>query len=198
MNEITQSLVVVGVIGLVGLAGYQIGYGKAEAEGQATVNALKVEQSERDRQAADAYGKALAERLESYQGEVKRGKALETQLRAREKQHSAEARELRKKIGHATKNSALTLDPDVVRLLNDAAGVDLPEHSLSGAACAAGSAGGAGVCTAPDGRILDPYSGVTQADLAAWFVDYAKRSRSMEYRLSGWRQWYQGRRGVTP
>ena len=198
MSEIVQSLVVAGFIGLVGFCGHQIGYGQAEAEGRAAISILKAEQSEKDRRAADAYGKALADRLADYQDEVARGNALETQLLAREKQYSAEARNLRKKIGHATKNSALTLDPDVVRLLNEAAGVDLPEHPLPGALCLAGPSGGAGGCAAPDGRVLDPHSGVTQADLAAWFVDYAKRCRGMENRLSGWRQWYQGRKGVTP
>ena len=198
MSEIVQSLVVAGFIGLVGFSGYQIGYGKAEAEGQAVVNALKVEQSERDRRAAEAYGKALADRLADYQDEVARGKALETKLRAQEKQYAADARKLKKRIANATKNAACTLEPDVVRVLNEAAGVDLPEHPLPGAACPASPSGGVGNCTAPDGRVLGPYSGVSQADLAAWFVDYARRCRGMENRLSGWRQWYQGRKGVTP
>ena len=78
--------------------GYAAGYRRAAAEGEAAVTALKAEQSEEKRRAADAYGEALASALETYRQEVAKGDALARALEARDKTHSAETKKLRGQI----------------------------------------------------------------------------------------------------
>lgn len=187
-----------GVLGA-SLLAYKAGHDEAEAQGLAALNALKVERSEEKRRAADAYGKALADTLKKYQSEVSRGDALVAALKGRDRRHAEERQKLQKEIAHVAKRSTLVLDPDTVRLLNRAAGADGPagagisDDALSGALCAAGPDGGASGCApARAGLLANVSTSVTEADLIAWFSDFASRSRWLEDRLLAWQQLYRG------
>ncbi|MCL1939553.1 MAG: hypothetical protein FWG04_02695 [Desulfovibrionaceae bacterium] len=166
---------------------YSAGYGKAEAEGRASLNALKVERAEEQRRAAEAYGEALADILTEYQNEVARGDALAVDLQRQDREHNAQTQALQRRIAHVAQNSTVTLGPDVVRLLNEAAG--LSDAALSAALCAPGADGEPAAHPAPRARILE---GVNEADLIAWFAEYAERARWLESRLLAWQAWYRG------
>ena len=194
--------------------GYKLGYGKAEAEGLAALNALKAETQEERRRAADAYGKAVAETLAKYREEVSRGDSLAERITAADTAHAEENAALKRRISNAAKKTAhpaCAVGPDVVRLLNDAAGACLPDPALPGDVRAAGAAGGGGACEAPDLGLLEgvvsaplawtcegkPNANggkkkqsevVSQADLLAWTLDYIARTRRLENRLEGWRE----------
>ena len=193
MNSYLKALLLLALVILPCIGGYWIGHGKAAAEGKAALNALKVEHSDEQRRAADAYGKAVADALEKYRGEVARGDALAESLTAQDKTHATETKNLRRQIANATKNSTIVLGSDVVRLLNEAAGACVPEHAVPGTVHSAGAAGTAGTGAAPCAGLLDQFSGVTEADFVDWFLTYAQRAHWMEQRLAGWRQHFSSR-----
>ena len=174
--------------------GYMAGHDKAEAEGLAALNALRAASQEEKRRTADAYGKAVADALEQYREQVSRGDDLAGKIMEADKAHAAENAALKRKISHATRDTTCTVDPDVVRLLNNATGATgatgarVPDAALPGDARAADTAGGAGAGQAPDSRLLGRGSHVTQADLLAWTLDYIARTRRLEDRLAGWRE----------
>jgi hypothetical protein len=191
--------------------GLWIGSDTAEAEGLAALNALRAEYQEEKRQASDAYGKAVADALEQYRTEVSRGDVLAGQIAEADKAHAAESETLRRKIAHAAKNSDCTLAPDIVRMLNDAAGARVPDAALPGTIRSADPPGGAGAGQAPDLGLLEGVVSapsawacegkpnadggkkkqsevVTQTDLLAWVTDYIARTRRLEDRLAGWRE----------
>ena len=170
------------------MVAYNAGHDKAEAEGKAALSALRAEYQEEKRRAADAYGRAAAEALAKYRKEVARGDDLTGQILAADKAHSAETDELKRKIGHATKNGSCTLGPDLVRMLNDASGARVPDPALPGTLCPADPADGAGAGAAPASGLLGRGGAVSQADYLAWTLDYIARARRMEERLDGWRK----------
>ncbi len=193
MNGITRGL----LLGLLAAAlcgtGYYLGHGRAEALGLAELNAFKVAREEEKRRDAETHAHALAEAMEDYQAEVARGNRLEQAINAEKVRRTKETQNLRRQIANAAKNSAVTLSPDIVRLLNNAAGAGgIPEASLPGTLCPPGADGGTGACADPGARVLD-FAGVSEADLAAWFIHYAGRCQSMEDKLSGWRELYRSR-----
>lgn len=168
--------------------GYYMGFDHAEAKGLAAVRQLQVDHSEEKRRASDAYGKALADALGGYRAEVARADALVAEIAAQDRSHADTTQKLRRQIAHVASSSTCTLGPDTVRLLNEAAGIS--DDALYGALCAPGADGEPAACAAPDARLLE---GVSEADLVAWFVDYADRACWLESRLAGWQQWYRER-----
>jgi hypothetical protein len=167
---------------------YRLGYSHATSKGQARINALKAEQAEEARRAADAYAKAVADALDRYKTEVARADALALDLQQQDKDHARHAESLRGEIKRLAARSR-TLDPDTVRLLNRAAGAgdNLPDAALPPTLCAPGPAGEPAASAATDAGLL---AKVSEADLVAWFTDYAARSRRMETRLAAWRAWW--------
>ncbi len=192
MNEITQSLVVAGFIGLVGLAGYQIGHGLAEAEGQAAVNILKAEQSEKDRRAADAYGKALAERLDQQKKETRRADAIAAELSADKRRFANEAAKLRRQIENAA-NPDTRFSPAFVSLFNQTTGAGISDGPLPGTCntgvpagrAGAGAASGSGLCA------------VGEKDLLEYMDYYGERCQGLEGQVRGLRKLLLGRGNAT-
>lgn len=185
-----RSLLLAGLIAAACCSGYVAGCTKAAAEGKAALNALMLKQAVEKRQSAEAYANVLAATQEKYRQEVARGDALAESLAAQDKAHAAETGNLRRQVANATKDSTITLSPAVVRLLNQAAGASgaaIPDDALPGTLCAAGLNGkagaGAGAATGILGR-----GGVSEADLAAWFLIYAQRTHWLEQRLAGWQR----------
>ena len=193
--------------------GYRIGTDAAEAKGEAALNALRAEYQEEKRRSADAYGKAVSDALEQYRGEVARGDGLAERIATADKAHAAENAALKRRIAHAPSAAACIVDPDVVRMLNDAAGACLPDPALPGNVRAADPPGRAGAGAAPDLGLLEGVvsaplawacegkpnanggkkkqsEAVSQADFLAWVLDYIARTRRMEGRLEGWRALY--------
>ncbi|MDR0339914.1 MAG: hypothetical protein LBH65_06530 [Desulfovibrio sp.] len=188
----TRPLIFAGLAALLILAlavgAYRLGHGQAAAEGRAEINALKAAQAEEARRAADAYAKAVADALERYKNEVARADALALDLQPQDKDHARHAESLRDEIKRLAARDR-NLDPDTVRLLNRAAGAgdSIPDAALPPTLRAPGPAGKPAAGAAADAGLL---AGVSEADLVAWFTDYAARSRRMETRLSSWQRWY--------
>lgn len=164
--------------------GYRLGYSRAEAEGHAARNLLLVEREEERRERADAYGKALAGALSRYEDEVLRGQKLEQDLSAEQTRHAKEAAKLQRKIADVTRNSTHTFSTDFVLLYNEAIG--LSGDALSEALCAFGADGASGTCGPLVPGLLEPFSGVSEADLLGHISKYGKRCRNLETQLSVW------------
>lgn len=168
------------------VCGYFWGAALADARGQAALGALRAEQEEERRSAAEQYGRALAASLEQYQKQVARGDALAAEYAASKQRHLREAEALQRRIAHAVRGSVHTFSPDFVRLYNEAIG--LSDAALSEALCAFSPARGTGAGGASDSRISQLFTGVTEADLLAHIVKYGRRCRGLERQLHGWRE----------
>lgn len=175
------------------IGGYARGCSVATTKGNAALNALKAEHAEEKRGEAEAYGEAVAKALEKYRAEVKRGDGLAISLAASEKARATETRNLRRQIADATKNSAVVLGPDVVRLLNEAAGACVPGGAMPGDVHTPSIDGRAAAGAAPCAGLLEEFNGVNEADFTDWFIIYAKRARWLEGRYNAWRQLFSNR-----
>ena len=174
------TLVLAGAIALAtfaGCQGYRMGYGQAEAEGQATVAEVRQEY-------AQAIAKAERAARERLQAEMSRADAVAVELETAKAVHTADIKTLKARIADVTLNSTHTFSVEFVRMYNAAIGADADYlHSAGGAAsaegrAASGAAAGAG--------LLDADSGVSEADLLAHIADYGQRCRDMEAQLRGW------------
>lgn len=166
--------------------GYCLGLGKAEAEGEARVSALKVEREEERRQASESYGRALADALEQYEKEARRAQAVSAALEKNKQAHAKEAEALRRRISDAVRGSSHTFSPDFVRLYNEAIG--LSGDTLQEALGAFFAASGAGESGTSGSRVLEPFSGVSEADILAHIARYGGRCRGLEAQLAGWQE----------
>ena len=193
MNEYVQSLVIAGFIGLIGLAGYQIGHGKAEAEGLAAVNALKAEQSEKDRRNADAYGKAVADARERQKKEAGRANAIAAELAADKRRLASEAAKLRRKIADAV-NPDTRFGPAFVSVFNQTTGAGIPDDPLSGTCDSGGAAGRAGTGAAPGPGLC----AVGEKDLLEYMEYYGERCQGLEGQVRSLRKLLLGRGNATP
>lgn len=169
------------------VGGYTHGCSVGTAKGRAELNALKAEYAAERRTAAEAYGAAVASALEKYREEVARGDSLAASLMEKDKIHTTETRTLRRQIADATKNSAVVLGPDVVRLLNEAAGACVSDAALPGDVHTPGPDGRAAAGAAPCAGLLEQFNGVTEADFTDWFIIYARRAQWLEERYNAWR-----------
>lgn len=169
------------------VGGYTHGCSVGTAKGRAELSALKAEYAEERQRNAKAYGEAVDKALEKYREEVARGDALATSLIEKDKIHTTETRTLRRQIADATKNSAVVLGSDVVRLLNEAAGACVPWGAQHGDIHTPGADGRAAAGAAPCAGLLEEFNGVTEADFTDWFIIYARRAQWLEERYNAWR-----------
>lgn len=172
-------------------SGYAIGHGKAEAEGQANINALKVECEEERRRNSEAYGKALAETLEQYEREVARADIVSAQYAESKKVHTKETESLQRRIRHAVRGNSHTFSPDFVKLYNEAIG--LSGDALSQALYTRSAHGTAGTGGTSGAGWLDPFTGVTERDLLEHIAGYGRRCRGLEAQVLGWQALERGR-----
>lgn len=169
---------------LLGLA-YAKGYGHGRAEGEAALQALRVDRAEEKRREAESYGKALADALAAYEAEAERVNRLAVQMQKERQRHERENGMLEKRIADVVGKGAHIFGADFIRMLNAAAGVC--DAAVPATDPSSFSAHGAPPCAAFGPRFLERFQGVTEADLLAWFIDYADRCKMMETQLSGWR-----------
>lgn len=167
---------------LVCVCSYGLGYTHAKNKGEAALNALKVEHEEERREAAEAYGKALAATLEKYQREVARANTLDTELTLAGKTIAAKQQELQRKIKDVTNGSTHTFSLAFVRLFNNAIGATAPGAvSAPGGSGAAVDTGGTGTAAYPG--IL---AGVSEADILAFINYYGARCQNLEAKERAW------------
>lgn len=178
------------------LGGYTHGCSVGTEKGRAELNALKAEYATEKRLTAEAYGKAVDKALEKYREEVERGNGLVASLKEKDAIHTTETRTLRRQIADATKNSAVVLGPDVVRLLNEAAGACVSDAALPGDVHTPGPDGRPAAGATPCAGLLEKFNGVTEADFTDWFIIYARRAQWLEERYTAWRHLF-GQRPTT-
>lgn len=178
-----------------GAEGWHRGYDRAEAEGKAALLQLEAATEEERRVRADTYGKALADALGEYQAEVARAQALETSLDKERTEHERTTAELHGQIAAATRGSVYCFSPEFVRMLNEAAGAagaagtdGIFDPALPAAGCSAAAAGAAGTCSPAGAGVLEAFTGVSEADLLAWFIAYSRRCRGLETQVNGWQR----------
>ena len=168
--------------------GYGLGHASASAKGRAELLSLKVAWEEERHSAADAYGKALAERLEQYRQEAMRADSIASSYAESKKIHAKEAESLQRRIAHAARNSSHTFSADFVRLYNEAIGIS--GGALSEAVCTFGSAGKTGTGGTPGAKRLGPFEGVRESDLLEHIARYGRRCRGLEAQVLGWQVLY--------
>ena len=167
--------------------GYVAGCDGERAQGRAALETIKREHADAMRQSAETYAGAVTDLFADYRDEVKRADGYVTRMAANDKEHDAETRTLRRRIADATNGSRLVLGPDVVRMLNEAAGACVSDAAGSGTVYPSGADGGAGGSAPPCAGVLERFDGVSEADLTAWFLRYARRTRWLETRYAAWK-----------
>ena len=188
--KLAAAFALAGLIGLVFWKTYDAGYDKAAAIGAANLANYKVKVSQA---AASAASDAFAE----YASHVAQGQAAESQFFIDQHATDAHSAALKEHIDAVaqphvalpprplTIQSAAPVPPDrecvfswgFVRLWNAAAGTDDGSGALPSSADPSGATGAPGSDAASD-------SGVSQADILDWFVDYANRAHSTEAKLT--------------
>lgn len=164
---------------------YARGYDHGRAEGEAALQAARVERAEEKQREAEDSGKALADALTAYEVEVKRVNELAKQMQRERQRHERESRMLEKRIAEVAGGGAYVFGVDFICMLNAAVGVC--DASVPATAPSSFSDRGASPCAAFGPGLLESFEGVREADLLAWFIEYAGRCRTMETQLSGWR-----------
>jgi hypothetical protein len=170
---------------------YQHGYGVAQSIGEKNLSDYKTQIAQANTAAAtDAFGR--------YAADVTRGQAAESGFINVQTAGATRAEALKEQIDDVTQTpvvqspraaiqSAATVTPvyscvfsrGFVRLWNAAADVaDDSDRALQGSAGTGAPAGGPGPDATTD-------SGVSQADILDWFVDYANRAHGTEDKLKG-------------
>lgn len=213
MSGKTVVLCVIAAVAAGAIGGLRFGSGWEKQRGLAAYRALSSACAEERRLAAEAHTEAMSTALAAYEAEVHRMRQQAVALAAEKKQLAGEARQLRREMARATRNSTHVFSTDFVWMLNRATGGisnaqagALPEsadsggtHGTPGAARAVGAGlcgpgrtggGGAGPVTgstyaAPAGGVAES---VTEADLGAWILDYAERCRMLEVQLDALQQ----------
>lgn len=163
-------------------AGYSHGYGVAKTQGDLALQTLKARQQKAE---ADAARQAD----DAYTTQVNKGDAAEQQLIENQRLLTRQATAAKEQIDVVTRTYRKS--PDVapvavpecvftrgfIRLWNAAAGANDGSGALQASGATATSD-----ATADSTAALD--SGVSQADLLDWFLDYANRGRSIETQLN--------------
>ncbi|WP_027187616.1 hypothetical protein [Desulfovibrio cuneatus] len=200
-------------LGAVCFGAYQLGFGRAEAEGLAAVRLVQVEREEERRAAAEAYGTALAETLARYQQEVAAAQRVAQTLSAKNNALETQAQTMRREIKNATAGSVHVFSAEFVRLWNGFIGAVSPAPRAvpapggaggaagAGTASAAAGAGVPGVGTAGSGNVLtaqnDPREGVpagvagrlasvTEEDVLEFMAYYGSRCQRLEAKEQAW------------
>lgn len=184
LNASLAALAVAAVVSLVAmLGGYWLGYGSAEAKGDAALATLQRDQAAAVASAAEAAQKNLAK-------EVTRANQLALQLAAEKTTHAQEKQTLLRRIANVTTvyvpapgQGAVPLPRAVftvgfVREYNAALG--LPAADTGASSAGVGAASGAG--SALDAGLLD--SGLSQSDILAHVADYGERCRNLESQVN--------------
>lgn len=178
--------VLVAVAGLIGLAlhrVYQRGYTTAEAIGQPNLSDYQRRQAEAAAQAASAaFGR--------YAGQVAHNTGIEAGFLGQQSKQAAKVGILKGNIDAATRpprtERPQTTDAavdrcefsaDFVRLWNAAAESGAGDRAVPASTSASSATGAAGTDAAT-------CSGVSQADVLDWFIDYTARSHSIEHQLN--------------
>lgn len=184
LNALLAALAMAAVAALVAmLGGYWLGYGSAEAKGDAALTKLQRDQATAVASAAEAAQKNLAR-------EVNRANQLALQLAAEKTTHAQEKQTLLRRIANVTTVyvpapglAAVPLPRAVftvgfVREYNAALG--LPAAVTGASSAGAGAASDAG--SALDAGLRD--SGLSQADILAHIADYGERCRNLESQVN--------------
>ena len=168
---------------LAGLS-YGRGYEHGKAEGEAALQRARVSRAEERRREAEAFGRALSDSLAAFEAEAGRVNELAGQIQRERERHERDGKAWERRIAEVAGGSHV-FGADFVCMLNAAAGVcdgSVPQGSAS-----RGSDAAASPCAAFDQGLLEKFEGVSEADLLAWFIEYAGRCRTMESQLLGWR-----------
>lgn len=184
LNALLAALAVAAVVGLVAmLGGYWLGYGTAEAKGDAALATLQRDHANAVASATEAAKKLLAK-------EVGRANQLALELAAEKTTHAQEKQTLLRRIANVTTVyvpapglDAVPLPRAVftvgfVREYNAALG--LPPALTGASSAGTGAASDAG--SALDGGLRD--SGLSQADILAHIADYGERCRNLESQVN--------------
>ncbi|WP_027188690.1 hypothetical protein [Desulfovibrio cuneatus] len=210
-NTIKWGLVLL-CLGAVCLGAYQLGYGKAEAEGLAALRLVQVQQEEERRAAAEAYGAALANTLARYQQEVMAAEQTAHALSVKNNALESQAQTLRREIKHATAGSVHIFSAEFVRLWNGFTGAvtsaprALPAPGSAGSVAGTGTAGasaGTGIpgvnpagSGAPRGGESSRGAGqramVTEEDVLEYMAYYGSRCQRLEAKEHAWRELAKG------
>lgn len=174
------------ITALIGLAfhrAYQRGYTTAEAIGQRNL-------SDYQRRQADAAVQAASAAFGRYASQVTRNTAIEDGLLDRQSKQAAHVATLKGNIDAVTRprrtapsqpsmadGDRCLFSVDFVRLWNVAAESDPGNHAVSASAAAGNAA-------RPSGIDAAACSGVSQADILDWFIDYSARSHALEQQLN--------------
>lgn len=167
-------------------SGYAAGHGRAEEKGKVLIGSLRLEREEERRAVSESYGKALAETLERYEKEVRRSNELAAEYAESRKKFTRESESLQRKIANAAGNNTHTFSSDFVRLYNEAIGISgdaLPENTYSSFSYGKPGTGGS-----LETRFMDPFKGVSEADLLSHITRYGRRCRGLEAQVSGWQE----------
>ncbi|RQZ74814.1 MULTISPECIES: hypothetical protein [Burkholderia] len=182
--KLIAGVVVMLVIAAAGAYGYHAGYSTAETAGQL---ALSQYQSREVAGVAEAASAAFAD----YANQVTHAKGVESKVLAIQDRHDNQATINKGKIDavaqpHRTIPASQSdhvvyqcvFSRDFVRVWNDAAGIGAGDRALQGRT----DASSADPASAADGAAD---SGVSQADILDWFIDYANRARNVESGFRG-------------
>ena len=168
-------LVLVG--GFAAWKGYNAGYDKAQALGQAEIATLK---SDHDR----AYAKAMEALQARLQEETNRALAVSHALETERKNHAKEQAGLRARIASVTASSRHAFSTDFVRLWNQATGAGR-DNAVPGAGNSSGVDGSPGAGKGTGAGVLAT-GAVTEADVLAFIVYYGERTKNLEAQVKAW------------
>ncbi|HZZ04624.1 hypothetical protein [Paraburkholderia sp.] len=188
---IAVAVVIAGLVALAFEKTYTHGYNVAKAAGDASLSGYKALVAQGDAKAAsDAFGR--------YATDVKRGQVAEAGFINVQTASAGQAEAIKEQIDGVTQphtqpaslvasQSSSTVTPvyscvfsrGFVRLWNAAAGIaDDSDRALQGAS-------GTGAASDRSSSDATTDSGVSQADILDWFVDYANRAHGTENKLKG-------------
>ncbi|WP_246797782.1 hypothetical protein [Burkholderia perseverans] len=182
--KLIAGVVVMLLIAAAGAFGYHAGFSAAQTAGQLALSDYKNQQISGAAEAASAaFGK--------YASQVGHANQVESKVLTIQDKHAQQATINKGKIDAVAQPHRsipetqadhvvyqCVFSRDFVRLWNDAAGIGAGHRALQGRA----DAGGADEAADADGAAD---SGVSQADILDWFIDYAARSRNVESQLRG-------------
>ena len=169
-------LALLGIVGgLAAWGGYDAGYDKAKALGDAEIAQLISDH-------ATAYADAMAELNNKLQEETERAMAVGYALASGRLANAKTEADLRTKIAGVTRDSTHVFSFDFVRVWNEAVGAAGGDHDTA-AHSAGGVDGTPGAGATPDSGVL---ARVTEADVLAYIIYYGRRSKDLEAQVNGW------------
>ena len=167
------ALLVTAAGGLAAWKGYNQGYEKAEALGNAEIARFISEQ-------AQTYAQAMQDLNNKLQEEAQRAMTVEYALASERLNNAKTQANLRSRIADVTRNSNYVFGAEFVRLWNEAVGTT--RSSDNAAAPGAHSIDGtAGAGAAADSGVL-----VSEADILAYITYYGPRCMDLEAQVNAW------------